>query len=144
MRPNLASSGSWAAWQLGLRRASAREGYVNGSGGWICRRLASPVGCVVATASVDPATSWDDPGCEAPGSYEPLGDYCVPPPTARAAARLQVVPHRSLMATGSLLTASLLPPESTSVARLQATTLRARLATANAATSWSRRPSRSQ
>jgi hypothetical protein len=57
------------------------RGYVNGSGGWICRRLASPVACGVSTAAVDPATSWDEPGCPplAPGSCEPLGDCCAPP-----------------------------------------------------------------
>jgi hypothetical protein len=133
------------------------RGYVNGSGGWICRRLASPVACGVSTAAVDPATSWDEPGCPplAPGSCEPLGDCCAPPlapgswrllemthRSRLAAGRLQVVPHRSLLATGSLLAASLLPPESTWVACLQAATLRARPAAANPATSRSRGLSR--
>jgi hypothetical protein len=49
--------------------------------------------------------------------------------------------HRSLLATGSLLDASLLPPESTWVARLQVASLRARPAAANPATSRSRGPS---
>jgi hypothetical protein len=52
------------------------------------------------------------------------------------------VTHRSLLATGSLLAASLLPPESTWVARLQVVTLRACFAAANPATSRSRGPSR--
>jgi hypothetical protein len=56
------------------------RGYVNGSGGWICRCLASPVASGVSTATVDPATSWDEPGCPplAPGSCEPPGDCCAP------------------------------------------------------------------
>jgi hypothetical protein len=64
--------------------------------------------------------------------------------SCQAVARLQVVPHRSLLATGSLVAASLLPPESTWVARLQAATPRTRPATvtANPATSRSRGPSR--
>jgi hypothetical protein len=51
------------------------------SRGWICRRLESPVTCGVSTAAVDPATSWDEPGCPplAPGSCEPPGDCCAPP-----------------------------------------------------------------
>jgi hypothetical protein len=58
------------------------------------------------------------------------------------AARLHAVPHRSLLATGSLLVASLVPPESTWVVRLQAATLQARPATVNPATSRSRGPIR--
>jgi hypothetical protein len=68
---------------LAVRAAACvcSRGYVNGSGGWICRRLASLVGCGVATAVVDPATSWGEPGCPplAPGSCEPPGDRCAPP-----------------------------------------------------------------
>jgi hypothetical protein len=81
-----------------LRNLSARaaacvcsRGYVNGSRGWICPHLASPVGCGVAIAAADPATSWDDPAspplvrrdCCAPpltpGSGEPLGEDWGPP-----------------------------------------------------------------
>jgi hypothetical protein len=53
---------------------------VNESWGWICRRLASSVACGVSTAAVDPATSWDKPGCPplVPDSYEPPGDCCAP------------------------------------------------------------------
>jgi hypothetical protein len=135
------------------------RGYVNGSGGWICRRLASPINCGVATVAVDPATSWDEPGCPplalgscelhgdccalplAPGSYEPPRDDCGPLLAHGSCEALGCAPP-ALLATGSLLAASLLPPESTWVARLQAATLRARPATANPATSRSRGPSR--
>jgi hypothetical protein len=51
-----------------------------------------------------------------------------------AAARLQAVPHRSLLATGSLLAASLLPSESTWVARLQDATVEEEAATGVGAT----------
>jgi hypothetical protein len=122
------------------------RGYVNESRGWICRRLASPVGCGVAIAAADPATLWDDPGslprdCCAPpltpGNCEPPGDDCGPP----------LAPHRSLLAAASLLAASFLPPESTWVAHLQAATLQARPTTANHARSLSRcsrRPTRTR
>jgi hypothetical protein len=65
----------------------------------------------------------------------------VPHRSPLAAARLQVVAHRSLLATGSLLAESLLPPESTWVAHLQAASLPARPTSANPATSRSRGPS---
>jgi hypothetical protein len=135
------------------------RGYVNGSGGWICRRLASPIDCGVSTAAVDPATSWGEPGCPplAPGSCEPPGDCCGPPlapgsceppgdccapPLTPGSCEAQTVAHLSLLATGSLLAASLLPPESTWVARLQVVSPRARPAAAKNATSQSRGPSR--
>jgi hypothetical protein len=138
------------------------QGYVNGSGGWICRRVASPVACGVSTAAVDPTTSWDETGCPplAPGCCEPPGDCCAPPlallphrsrwgaasllenvvphRSPLAATRLQAVAHRSFLATGSLLVASLLPLESTWMEHLQTATLRTRPAAANPATSRSR------
>jgi hypothetical protein len=60
------------------------RGYINGLGGWICRRLASLVACGVSTAAVDPATLWDESGCPplAPSSCEPPGELLCP--TARA------------------------------------------------------------
>jgi hypothetical protein len=48
------------------------RGYINGSRGWICWRLASAMACGVTIAAADPATSWDDPG-------NPPGDGCAPP-----------------------------------------------------------------
>jgi hypothetical protein len=159
MRPNLASPGLLekpVSSSCGVRLLG---GYVNGLGGWICRHLASPVGCGVATTATDPATSWDDPSshplapppvslletvvshrsCLAAASLlETTAAHC----SRLAAARLLVVPHRSLLATASLLAASLLPPECTSVAHLQAATLRARHVTANPARTRSRRPTR--
>jgi hypothetical protein len=60
---------SSVACHLGLRARVYSRGYVNRSRGWICRRLASAVGCGVAIAAADPATSWDD-------SCNPPGDRC--------------------------------------------------------------------
>jgi hypothetical protein len=90
----LSSLAAWAA------ACVCSRGYVNESGGWICRRLASPVGYGVATAAVDPATSWDEPGCPplAPGSCKPPGDCCTPLLTPGAGVGGAVAPYISAAA----------------------------------------------
>jgi hypothetical protein len=126
--------------QLRARAAACAwsRGYVNGSGGWICRRLASPVACGVSTAAVVPATSWDKPPL-APGSCEPPGDCCAP---LLASGSCEPPGDGPPLAPRSCEAPSCGPPESTCVACLQAASLRARPAAANPATSPSRGPSR--
>jgi hypothetical protein len=129
------------------------------SGGWICRRQASPVACGVSTAAVDPATSWDEPGCPplapgsceppvdccgpplASGSCEPPGDCCAPPLTPASCEAPGCGPP---LAPGNWEPPDCvsLPPEATGVARIQVASLRARPAAAKTATSRSRGPSR--
>jgi hypothetical protein len=81
MRPNLASLVFLSSLSARAAACVCSREYVNGSRGWIGRRLPSPVDCGAAIAAADPATSWDDPGSPplAPSSCEPPGDCCAPP-----------------------------------------------------------------
>jgi hypothetical protein len=97
------------------------RGYINGSGGRICRRLASPVACGVSTAAVDPTTSWDEPGCPSLGlAVASLLETVVPHRSHRGAESLleTVVPHRSRRGAASLLETAHCPR--LAAARLQA------------------------
>jgi hypothetical protein len=103
------------------------RGYVNGSRGCICRRLASTVGCGVAIAAADPGN---------------LLEMAAPHRSRLVAATLLAASHHSHLAVASLLAASLFPPVSTWVRHLLAATLRACHVIINRARSRSPSPSR--